>query len=614
MEPETKKKNNKKYIVQAIVILLIVISVIGITYALWDMFVVQKETNKLVGGCFEVEITDEDPISLSDATPISEADGRATRPYKVTIKNVCNVATKYQINAEIMNGTNIPLRSIRMAIDDKNAKLISAAVRITPTIEDATDAYRHMFATLGPGEEVTHNIRAWMDENAPLLEQGQDTFQFKISIIARTDEVAYNCDGCGVLRQSENSPTETSKFLFSPDSITRGKIESIEFVDHMNIPTELQSTAWDVSQAQNGSVMAWYTDLDNNGLYEVTIGSTGGVKANPYSANLFENIRKLKELNIEYLNTNNVTYMSKMFYYTGYNSIEFTLDVSNIDTSKVWDMSSMFYNCGYNNPNFTLDVSNFDTSMVTNMNSIFNGVGYNSVIFTLDLSNFDTSKVTDMTLMFGYVGFRNPNFTLDLSNFDTSMVTTMSKMFYYTGYTCTNFILDLSNFDTSKVKSMTSMFHSTGGNSSTFNLNLSSFNTSNVTTMSLMFSSTGYSSSNFTLDVSNFDTSKVKNMAYMFQSTGYSNPTFTLDLSNFDTSNVTDMSYMFNETAYSNSTFSLDLSAFNFGKIDTTTNGRYFKLLYGYRTANLLYVKDQAAKDFINNYAAPTLTNVQIKG
>jgi len=96
-------------------------------------------------------------------------------------------------------------------------------------------------------------------------------------------------------------------------------------------------------------------------------------------------------LTVEYLNVDNVTNMSNMFY--GCNNLT-SLDVSNFNTSKVTNMYQMFYGC---NDLTSLDVSNFDTSKVTDMYAMFASC---KNLTSLDVSNFDTSKVTNMRSMF----------------------------------------------------------------------------------------------------------------------------------------------------------------------------------------------------------------------
>ena len=172
---------------------------------------------------------------------------------------------------------------------------------------------------------------------------------------------------------------------------------------------------------------------------------------------------------IEYLNTENVTNMSGMFW--GCSALT-TLNVSNFDTQNVTDMSDMF---GFCRALTTLDVSKFDTQNVTDMSGMF----YNChALTTLNVSNFDTQNVTDMSRMFKDCSALT---TLDVSNFDTKNVTDMSEMFWY----CDNLTtLDVSNFDTKNVTNMDKMFYCC---SALTTLDLSSFNTKNVTYMSEMF-------------------------------------------------------------------------------------------------------------------------------
>ena len=259
---------------------------------------------------------------------------------------------------------------------------------------------------------------------------------------------------------------------------------------------------FDVTEDQNGRVIAYLvTNEENASYYDLYLQADGIIYPNTDASYYFADMNFLDKIdNIAGLDTRNVTDMSGMFKYTGYNSTNFTLDVSNFDTSNVTDMSDMFAFTGYNSTNFTLDVSNFDTSKVTNMSDMFRETGYNSSNFTLDVGNFNTSNVTDMSSMFSGTGHTSETFTLDVSNFDTRQVTDMYGMFSGTGYSNPNFTLDVSNFDTNKVTNMFAMFSRTGYNSTNFTLDVSHFDTSNVTDMEAMFQETGFNSTK--LDIS----------------------------------------------------------------------------------------------------------------
>ena len=172
---------------------------------------------------------------------------------------------------------------------------------------------------------------------------------------------------------------------------------------------------------------------------------------------------------VEYLNTENVTDMSGMFW--GCAALT-TLDVSHFDTQNVTNMSYMFSDCSALT---TLDVSNFNTQNVTNMYYMFSNC---SALTTLDVSNFNTQNVTDISGMFSDCRALT---TLDVSNFNTQNVTDMSYMFFNCSAITT---LDIANFDTKNVTDMSYMFYNC---SALKTLDVSNFGTQNVTDMSWMF-------------------------------------------------------------------------------------------------------------------------------
>ena len=305
---------------------------------------------------------------------------------------------------------------------------------------------------------------------------------------------------------------------------------------------------------------------------------------------------------IEYLNTENVTDMSGMFY--GCYALT-TLDVSNFDTKNVTNMRGMFYNC---HALTTLNVSNFDTQNVTNMSNMFSVC---SALTTLDVSNFDTKNVTDMSWMFSYdtaltTIYASDKFVTTVCEKGQNMFKDCTNLVGAVPYDENNVGKEMANYTTgyftdiaSKVAEPYAVFdeatntltfkHDTKKPYGAFALNegdnapgwndesnaniikkvifdasfanarptscyrwfdgcdklttiegIEYLNTENVTNMSLMFSNCWILT---TLDVSKFDTKNVTDMIGMFSSC---EALTTLDVSNFDTQNVTDMSDMFN--------------------------------------------------------------------
>ena len=250
-------------------------------------------------------------------------------------------------------------------------------------------------------------------------------------------------------------------FFWGQERYMRKDVKTLTFQSSLqNVP----SSAWDVSEAGDGSVLAW---MDNGDLY---VAADGVIAPNSDASWLFHKFVNLKTINF-----------GNCFV-----------------TSSVTQMSGMFAGCS----SLTgLDLSCFETSAVTDMYGVFGSCGS---LTHLDLTSFDTSNVTDMSSMFD--GCRSL-ISLDLTSFGTSNVTTMESMFYE----CKSLVsLNLTNFDTSSVTRMDFMFEKCNSLTS---LDLSSFDTSNVTYMNWMFS---WCSSLTSLNLSRFDASAVAGMYSMF--------------------------------------------------------------------------------------------------
>ena len=344
--------------------------------------------------------------------------------------------------------------------------------------------------------------------------------------------------------QNETTTPSSSSSTFLNTEVLRNQIESIKIEKNNIVPSDAKYSK-DISSKQDGSVMLWYIDKDNNNLYEVSIGGENGmVKANTIGSGMFAYLDNVDTLDLTGLDTSNMTSMSRMFYKS--TSLK-NIDVSGFDTSKVVNMIFMFNNCS---SLISLDLSSFNTSNVTNMEAMFqNDVNLENITFG---DNFNTSKVKDMIAMFA--SCKKLSY-INLSNFDTSNVKEMQSMFYY----CENLkSLDLSNFDTSQVINMYAMF-----------MNCSSLKE---------------------LDLSSFDTSKVTNMQSMFLSCKNLE---NLNLSSFNTSNVTTISYMINNCS---SLKYLDIRNAELSKVSTC-----LQPFYGIKNTTKIYVKNNTEKEYMNN-------------
>jgi len=266
---------------------------------------------------------------------------------------------------------------------------------------------------------------------------------------------------------------------------------------------------------------SWYEARENitKVIFDESFAYYTSLKSTAYWFYRCNNLNNITGM--EYLNTENVTDMTLMFYFC---SSLTSLDLSNFKTDNATKMNGLFGHCtGLT----SLDVSKFKTDNVTTMEDMF----YNCAgLSSLDVSNFNTDNVINMEYMFCDCSSLT---TLDLSNLNTSNVTNMTRMFFG----CSSLTsLDVSRLDTRNVQNMYGMFSNC---SALTNLDVSNFKTENVTDMSFMFDECSGLTS---LDITNFNTTSVTQMSGMFQ--GCSHLT-SLDLSKLNTDKVTQMTYMF---------------------------------------------------------------------
>ena len=535
----------KKFMYIGIFILLISLVGSAGTYA-WFTWISPSNTNVTlsIGTLADVTFTSGPDINISNLAPVyNYTDGVSTT---FTVRNANSTdSLLYKVKLEIT--------SIDNALKDESFKYTLVKdnkVVKTGNLKDAVTGNTLILNTssLDKGSTSSPKISTfklyfWIDGN---MENNSN--MMNKSLVGKIDVGVET----NVLTNTESSISSTSKFLNS--EIPRQNITTLKVVDNLDIPED--ATVVDVSKNSDNTIKMWYEEADENGNYNVTIGSNNKIYANPSSTSgLFSNLTNVTSIDLSNIDTSGVTNMEAMFLSdTSLTDINFG---DNFNTSNVTNMNGMFNNCSSLT---SLDLSSFDTSSVQTFGINWgNGGMFQDCknLTNLDLSNFNTSNVINMSWL-----FLNCESLTDINfgdNFNTSNVTNMARMFQG----CVNLTsLDLSSFDTSKVTDLTYMFKDCSGLSV---LNLSNFNTSNVSKMYNMFEGCTNLQS---IDLSSFRGDKVTNMTNMFQ--GCTNLQ-SVDLSNFKPQNSVEIAYMFN--GCKNIT-SINLKDF---KIKGSLNGVFYK-------------------------------------
>ena len=377
--------DKKKQLLLSIgLVLILVLMIVGISYAAFKFVGEGKKPNTITTGAITMEYTEStNTISMTGALPTTDATGkvRLTKGeyFDFTIKSSIkgNTNINWEIAAEDitpssakkMAGKNIKLYLTKLNGDKEEEVMAPKVYNATTSANTKTGRPSGVMSlatgTMSTSETTNYRLRMYVDEDYnPQGDGGGLSFSVKINAYGKVKEAPTGSKIKAYMTQDDYDNDNYPETDFHTDAY-RSKITSIT-TKKDNIVPATATESWDISEAGDGSVMAYVEDDGTgNSTYKVTIGGKGGIIANESMIRYFSGFSKMTSIDLLALDTSEVTNMSYMFNYCI--SLP-NLDVSNFDTSKVTDMSGMFNKC---RSLTSLDVSNFDTSEVTNMSYMF---------------------------------------------------------------------------------------------------------------------------------------------------------------------------------------------------------------------------------------------------
>ena len=453
--------NNKKQLLLSIgLVLILVLMIVGISYAAFKFTGLGNKPNTITTGAITMEYEEStNTISMTGALPTTDATGKvrltAGEYFDFTIKS--NIQGNANINWEIVaeditsssakkiDGKNIKLYLTKLDSTGTETQVMSPKVFTTKTSENTKTGRPAGMMSLATGtmsasETTKYRLRMYVDESYnPQGDGGGLSFTVKINVYGKVKEALV-----GSKLKAYTTDYNRPKTDFHASDYS-SKITSITTKKDNTVPTTVIES-WDMSEAGNGSVMAYIEDDGSgNSTYKLTIGGKDGIIANESMVSYFEWFEKATSIDLSALDTSQVTNMSDMFY--GCSSLT-SLDVSKFDTSKVTSMAYMFHRCSKLT---SLDLRNFDTSKVTSMTYMFDGC---SSLTSLDVSSFDTSNARIEGMFMDCSSLTD----LNLNNFEISDSETQIDNMFAGCSSLTK--LDLRSFDTSGVMAMRGLFHS----------------------------------------------------------------------------------------------------------------------------------------------------------
>ena len=397
-----KKREN---IIIIVVLIVMVISIIGVSYAAFRFSQTGNTPNTITTGSITMTYTESsNTISINGALPTTDKTGMVRLnegeyfDFTVSSEIVGDVNINYEISAKEVGESTIDGSNIKLYLTKLNGE--SEEELMSPRTyseEDTSNSYTGRptgemslyTSSMNSSESNRYRLRMYVDEDYnPQGDGGNLSFSVQINVNGK--------DGLSMedrmMRTAGSEDFHTEEYKSSITSIvTKGD----------TIIPESATESWDISEKQNGTVIAYVEDDGTgSGTYKLTIGGEGKIIANYDMSMYFSNFSNVITIDLTYLDTRLTTDMSFMF------GILFGSGSPNLQEI-----------------NFSKE---FNTSNVTNMNSMFANC---SKLTNIDLDDFDTSNVTEMSYMFLYCDSLTE---LDLSNFNTSNVTGVLQMFYGT--------------------------------------------------------------------------------------------------------------------------------------------------------------------------------------
>ena len=180
-------KKHNKFILIFLGILLTLSVLIGVSYAYYMVTASQTNKNRLASSCISISLTNEkNDITLNNAYPITDSEGKKLTPYQFTITNTCDIFISYNVNLEMLEGTDLSTDYIKTMVNSEAPAILSTLDSTSTTIDKSTESRTLAQGSLGSGDSVDYALRLWMDENTPLNDETQDkSLISKIVVVAQ---------------------------------------------------------------------------------------------------------------------------------------------------------------------------------------------------------------------------------------------------------------------------------------------------------------------------------------------------------------------------------------------------------------------------------------------
>ena len=177
----------KKNILPIITILCISLVLLGTSYAYWRFTYISDKTNTGQSKCLSIELTNQkNEISLTNTYPITDEDAKKLTPYSFTITNTCDTFISYDVNLEMLEGTNMNSKYMAVMINNEKKELLSNLDSASTVMNGSVESRKLVSGSLSSEDSVDYTLRLWMDESVTMSDDAMNkNFTSKIVVTAQ---------------------------------------------------------------------------------------------------------------------------------------------------------------------------------------------------------------------------------------------------------------------------------------------------------------------------------------------------------------------------------------------------------------------------------------------
>ena len=374
-----KKKTPNKYHVFMLVLTCCVVglSMIGVSYAYWKFTYIAEKTNNATSGCFNIELTDQkDEINLTNAYPITDAEGLKLKPFSFTLRNTCSIFAHYYVNLEMLEGTTLNSKWVATKINSDAITTLDKYKTTITTMAGSTESRTIAEGYLGSDDSVDYTVSFWMDEDATINDDVMNKV-FKSKVVVVSEPGNYSPVTAGYTKLGD--AILANEYQTTP-AIAKTKIAAKQTVDVTN----------------TAPVIKWIEKTGNTTTVTSTKPASSAIKSDDQMSNLTETDTKIALFTTKTFNSETATYSLSNPVYVDPTTLDFSGDTKYYFQTEYMSYNQvskkMYVNRGWG----SLVVYQITGATKTTGKTEWNNVSYDSITYNLSaITLTETELETD---------------------------------------------------------------------------------------------------------------------------------------------------------------------------------------------------------------------------